>query len=131
MRILIDTHCWLWWLRSPERLGSASRALLEDRKNTVFVSAVLSWEIAIKHSIGRLEFPEDPETFLPPRILRDGFTPLPIGHSHALRTAVLPYHHRDPFDRLLVAQAQVEDLPIMTSDAAIQDYDVAVIDPTE
>ncbi|MFW5685409.1 MAG: type II toxin-antitoxin system VapC family toxin [Spirochaetota bacterium] len=127
MTILLDTHCWLWWLAAPEKLRAESLAALKDRANTVVVSSVVSWEIAIKHSIGRLQLPEPPDRFVPDRLARDGFTPLAVSHSHALRTAALPVLHKDPFDRLLIAQAQVENVPIMSANAVFSRYEVTVL----
>ncbi len=91
------------------------------------LSAASAWEIGIKHQLGRLELPGAPETVLPDLMLRSGVEALTINHAHALRAAALPAHHRDPFDRLLVAQAQMEGLPILTADAQIPVYEVQVI----
>lgn len=127
MTVLLDTHCWLWWLAEPEKLRAESRAILRDSANTVLVSSVVSWEITIKFSIGRLELPEPPQRFVPDRLSRDGFIALPVSHSHALGTSTLPDYHKDPFDRLLIAQAQVEGVPIMSADALFRQYDVSLI----
>lgn len=127
MTVLLDTHCWLWWLAEPEKLRAESLAILKDSANTVLVSSVVSWEIAIKYSIARLELPEPPDRFVPDRLSRDGFIALSVSHSHALRTATLPALHKDPFDRLLIAQAQVEDVPIMSADGVFTRYEVSLI----
>lgn len=127
MTLLIDTHCWLWWLSEPESLGQAALSLLRHAENTILLSPVSSWEIAIRHSIGRLPLPEKPEEFVSSRMERDGLISLPIHHSHTLKTADLPFHHNDPFDRLLIAQAIVEEIPIMTADSKFDLYDVEVI----
>ena len=127
MNVLLDTHCWIWWLISPERLASRSINLLKNGENTVFLSAASSWEIAIKYALGKLPLPEHPKSFVPARLARDGFTPLAISHAHALHVASLPVHHRDPFDRILIAQSQLEQMPIMTIDAVFERYDVEVI----
>jgi len=124
VRILLDTHVWLWFVVAPERIGPTSRALLEDRDHQLLLSAASSWEMAIKYRLGKLPLPSPPEEFIPPRLARDEITPLPVDHAHALRVATLPLHYRDPFDRLLVAQAQLEDLVIFTADEAITQYDV-------
>jgi PIN domain nuclease of toxin-antitoxin system len=88
---------------------------------------VSSWEIAIKFGVGKLRLPEQPDAYLP-RVMRTmGITPLPIEHRHALHVATLPKHHRDPFDRLLVAQAQIEQLPLMTANASLRAYDVEIV----
>jgi PIN domain nuclease of toxin-antitoxin system len=125
--ILLDTQCWLWWLVSPERLSPEALARLADAENTLLLSAASSWEIAIKHSLGKLPLPEPLEAFVSSRMARDGIAALPVQHVHALRVATLPLHHRDPFDRLLIAQAQVEGIPIMTADPVFHRYAVEVI----
>ncbi len=127
MKILLDTHCWLWWITTPEKLGRESQQLIMDGHNDIFLSAASSWEIAIKYALAKLPLPEDPEKFIPPRLVRDAIKPLPINHTHALHVASLPRHHRDPFDRLLISQAQMERLPIMTVDKQFKDYDVECI----
>src|SRR5215210_4290589 len=116
MRILLDTQCWLWMTLAPERFSAAARALVETRHNTLYLSAASAWEIAIKHALGKLRLPELPVAYVPARVTALGVQPLPIELQHALHVATLPAHHRDPFDRLLIAQAQLEDLPILTAD---------------
>ncbi len=123
MRLLLDTHVFLWLLAEPERLG-AQLALVEDPAVELLVSAASSWEIAIKHGLGRLPLPEPPERYVPDRIRAIGATPLAIEHGHALAVAALPALHGDPFDRLLVAQAKLLDLEILTADSAIARYPV-------
>ena len=127
MKILLDTHCWLWWLASPEKLSDEAVFLLRNGANTIYLSAASSWEIAIKYALSKLSLPKPPETFVPERLARDGIVSLAIEHAHALRVASIPAHHRDPFDRLLVAQAQLERLPIMTVDPIFERYDVEII----
>jgi PIN domain nuclease of toxin-antitoxin system len=127
MKILLDTHCWLWWMTEPDRLCTKARELIEERENTILLSAASSWEIAIKYAMGKLELPESPEVFVPKRIARDSLTSLPVEHVHALRVATLTPYHSDPFDRLLVAQAQIENLPILTVDRQFKPYDVELI----
>lgn len=127
MRILLDTHVWLWMLTEPARLGDAARALLEDAEHTLHLSAASTWEIAIKYALGRLPLPEPPAAFVTGRLARDGVLPLPIEHRHAAHVAELPPHHRDPFDRLLVAQARLEEMTLVTADRALQAYEVAVV----
>ena len=101
--------------------------MLEDPGNTLYLSAASVWEIVIKHAAGRLRLPAPPDAFIPSWMARDGFTGLAIEHAHVLQVANLPPHHRDPFDRILVAQAQVERLPVMTADAQFDAYPVSVI----
>lgn len=126
MRLLLDTHCWLWMQVTPERFGERAGALVRDLDNELLLSAASSWEIAIKYGLGRLVLPEAPERYVPDRLHSSGVTPLPVQHDHALRVSSLPQHHRDPFDRLLVAQAQAEALTLLTVDRVFDAYDVAV-----
>lgn len=127
MKYLLDTHCWLWWIVTPEKLSSRVQEMIKDGGNDIFLSAVSSWEIAIKYAIGKLPLPEAPDRFVPPRLARDAIVPLPIQHAHALHLASLPLYHRDPFDRLLISQAQMEHLPIVTVDKQFEPYDVELI----
>jgi PIN domain nuclease of toxin-antitoxin system len=124
--ILVDTHVFLWMQTSPARLLSA-RDLVDDSNTTVLLSAVSSWEIAIKWSLGRFPLPEPPDKYVPDRMQRSAVSPLPVLHTHALAVAQLPMHHRDPFDRLLVAQALTEQIALVTADPAIRAYDVPLI----
>lgn len=127
MRVLLDTHAFLWWNLDDPSLSAAARAVIEDGGNDIFVSAATAWEIAIKAERGRLELPVAPARFVPDRMALHGFDELPIGVSHALRAGELPQIHSDPFDRLLVAQSQLEDLPVVTADPAIGRYDIDVL----
>ncbi|MFY9821746.1 MAG: type II toxin-antitoxin system VapC family toxin [Thermoanaerobaculia bacterium] len=127
MRILLDTHCWLWMQAAPERLSPGSQALLLDPENQLFLSSVSSWEIAIKYSIGKLPLPLPPAEYVPSRMETSGTSALPILHAHALHVATLPLHHADPFDRLLIAQAQLEGLNILTADRKFGDYEVEIL----
>ena len=126
MKLLLDTQVWLWMLAEPERLSPAGRRLVEGMEHELFFSAASAWEIAIKHGLGKLTLPGTPADVVPERMHRTGVTPLPVLHRHALHVAALPAHHRDPFDRLLVAQAQLEQLTILTADRAFRRYDVRV-----
>jgi PIN domain nuclease of toxin-antitoxin system len=110
----------------PERLSREVRELLEDVGNDLLFSAASSWEIAIKHALGRLPLPSPPAQYVPERIESSGVIPLPIHHSHALEITRLPDLHRDPFDRILVAQARLEGVPILTADPQITHYDVEI-----
>ena len=127
MRVLLDTQAWLWMLMAPQRFPSEALDVVENTGNDLVLSAASAWEIGIKHGLGRLELPGAPEKVIPDLMLRSGVEPLTISHAHALRAGALPPHHRDPFDRLLVAQAQMEDLPILTSDALLGQYDITLI----
>lgn len=124
MKLLLDTHVFLWMQASPGRLSADALELVTDRRNVLLLSAASSWEIAVKYSIGKLPLPEAPLDYVPERMRRSGVQGLPVDHADALHIALLPPHHRDPFDRLLVAQAQRQRLPILTSDASFDAYDV-------
>jgi PIN domain nuclease of toxin-antitoxin system len=126
VKVLIDTHVWLWMLTDPARLGSA-RELLQDAEVELLLSAVSTWEIAVKYAIGRLPLPEPPSSYVPDRIRSTGVTTLPVSISHTLAVAELPHHHRDPFDRLLIVQARTLGVPIVTADAQLTVYDVEVV----
>jgi PIN domain nuclease of toxin-antitoxin system len=127
VKILLDTHVWLWWLTEPERLPVVIQEALEAVENPLYLSVATSWEIAIKYAVGKLPLPEPPSEFVQKRLLRDGLQTLHIEHRHALAVAELPMHHHDPFDRLLVAQARGESMVLATVDSKIKAYDVAVI----
>lgn len=123
MRLLVDSHVLLWHLSDDPRLGPKATAAIEAQDAEVLVSAGSLWEIAIEVGLSKLEAPED----LPERIEPLGFQLLQITADDAWRVRTLPHHHRDPFDRLLIAQAQAHSLPIVTGDPAFADYDVTVI----
>ncbi len=123
MRILLDTHCWLWMQISPERISAPVRAILVEPDNELYLSAASSWELAIKWSLGKLPLPTPPQEYVPQRMERQAIVTLPVQHRHALHIAGLPQHHRDPFDRLLIAQAQLEKLTLLTADRKFADYD--------
>ena len=127
MKLLLDTQCWLWMQGAPERFSESARASLEDPDNVLLLSPVSAWEIASKVTAGRLTLPLSPQEYVPSRMKSSGVDALPLQHSHALQVASLPAHHSDPFDRLLIAQAQVEDLPILTADRRFADYDVRLL----
>ncbi|SON60207.1 hypothetical protein MSIMFI_01701 [Mycobacterium simulans] len=126
-RYLVDTHVWLWIQSEPDRLRDETRAIVADVRNNVLFSAASAWEIAIKYRLGKLALPEAPASYVPDRMRRSGTAALPVEHAHVLRTAELPDHHRDPFDRVLVAQAQLLDLTVVTADDQLSAYDVAVV----
>lgn len=127
MTYLLDTHVWLWMLAAPERIRPDLLTQLADPGSQLLLSAASSWEIAIEHELGRLEPPEPPESYVPSRMQRSGVTGLAVQHAHALRVASLEPHHRDPFDRILIAQAQVEGVAIVTADQAFGAYDVQIV----
>jgi PIN domain nuclease of toxin-antitoxin system len=127
MRLLLDTSCWLWMTAAPERLSAATRTLLLDERTELYLSAASAWEMAIKYGLGKLQLPVPLEDYLPSRLAAFRTSPLAVEHAHALRVATLPAHHRDPFDRLLIAQAQIENLAILTSDRSFARYEVEIV----
>ena len=123
MNLLLDTHALLWWLNDDQTLSDAASEAISNPENTVFLSPVVVWEIRIEESIGKLDLPDDFAAVLDDQ--RFAELPITVAHTHAI--AGLPAIHRDPFDRMLVAQAKVEEMTIVTRDAAIADYGVKVV----
>ncbi|MER3410865.1 MAG: PIN domain nuclease [Thermoleophilia bacterium] len=124
MRLLLDTSTLLWWLDDDAKLGPSSRAAIADPDNEVFVSSASAWEISVKRASGKLDAPFDIASALE----RNYFIELPIEVAHVVAAGDLPQHHKDPFDRMLVAQAQLEDLALVTNDAEIAKYEVELLD---
>ena len=122
-RLLLDTHTFLWCLSDVEQLAEDARATIADPHNEVFVSAITGWEIAVKRAKGRLVAPDNLSALVEQR----GFTHLPLAFQHAEQAGRLPLHHRDPFDRFLIAQARAEGLILVTRDGHIRQYDVAIM----
>ena len=128
MRVLLDTHAFLWWITDDPRLSANARQIISNGTNELFLSAPSAWEIAIKAGLGRLRFKENNlERFIAGQLTLNTINSLSININHALRVNILDPHHRDPFDRLLVAQAQLEVLPILTSDPLFKLYSVTVL----
>ena len=127
MRLLLDTHAFLWWNAADPRLSRKASALLADPKNTLLLSVVSAWELVVKTQAGKLRLPEPPGVYVPTRLAHYGIGALPVTLTHALAAEALPLHHRDPFDRLLVAQAASEGLPILTIDPQMRKYAVKVL----
>jgi PIN domain nuclease of toxin-antitoxin system len=128
MSYLLDTQVFLWMQSTPDRIGARTRLLIDDAVTSLVLSAASSWEIAIKHSLGKLALPEPPDVYVPTRMSSSAVAALPIEHAHALGVAALEQHHRDPFDRILVAQAKLEGLTLITADPVFDQYPVDVID---
>ena len=127
MKYLLDTNIWLWSLWEPERIARRARDEISDLSHELFLSAATSWEIAIKVAAGKLKLPEPPATYVPRRMAEQGLHPLPVSHPHALAVFGLPIHHHDPFDRLLVAQARMEDMILVTADHVLRKYPVELL----
>ncbi len=128
MRLLLDTHVLLWWLGGSRKLGRTAAAAISAPTTAVWVSAASAWEIAIKVGLGRLDLGEPPDVCLPREIERSGFGVLPVDIVHALAVARLPPHHRDPFDRLLVAQTIALGLTLATGDDVFRAYAAPLLD---
>jgi PIN domain nuclease of toxin-antitoxin system len=127
VRALLDTHTFLWWNMDDPQLSPAARNFIIDGRNELYFSAACAWEIAIKAGRGKLLLPEPPEKYVAERLALHHIQALPIQLSHALRVFMLPELHRDPVDRLLVVQSQMEGLPILTADGNIRRYAVETI----
>ena len=127
MKYLLDTNVWLWSLWEPERIARKAREEIADMSQAVFLSAVTSWEVAIKAAAGKLKLPEPPNSYVPRRMADQGIRPLPISHPHALAVFGLPPHHRDPFDRMLVAQARIEEMILVTAERILEKYPVEIL----
>ena len=123
-RLLLDTHAFLWWLADDPALGPKARTLIADPSNPVFVSAATGWEIAIKKALGKLAAPDNLDAL----VESEGFSHLPVTFFHGEQAGALPARHKDPFDRMLIAQAQAEGLVIITRDEAIRSYGVRTFD---
>ena len=122
MRLLLDTHAALWWL-TGDRIGEDAARELQDETNQLVLSAVVVWEVAVKRSLGKLQSPPD----FAAQVLRAGAHALPVTIEHAAAVENLPWHHRDPFDRMLIAQASVERAAIVSRDEAFRPYGVRLV----
>lgn len=122
MRLLLDTHALLWWWTNDSRLSSVARSAIADEANEVFVSAASAWEVAIKNRLGKLqEAPQAAQRFME-LLQADGFTAMAVEFRHALYAGSYPHDHRDPFDRMLAAQSEMENLTLITCDAALASF---------
>lgn len=126
MRYLLDTHVWLWLQTDPDRLGQDFLHELTVA-DELMLSAASAWEIAIKYRLGKLPLPEPPATYVPSRLRTSGVSALPVQMPHVLAVAELPLHHRDPFDRVLVAQSQLLAVELVTADTQLQAYEVDLV----
>lgn len=124
MRLLLDTHAFLWWVDDAPQLSRRAREAIARAENECLVSLASCWEMAIKASLGKLDLPAPMERFIPEQLAINRFQRLDIDFRHVVRTAAMPFHHRDPFDRLLAAQALEEDLTLVTGDPVFRKYKV-------
>jgi PIN domain nuclease of toxin-antitoxin system len=127
MRAILDTHTILWWVTNNPQLSQVVRNMITDSSNTFYLSVASSWEIIIKFNTGKLPLPEPPIQFIQSCLSVNHFESMSIELSHVLQLNTLPNHHKDPFDRILIAQAQVENIPILTLDKLIVQYPVQTI----
>ena len=125
MRLLLDTHAFLWFTARDAKLSFRARRLIEDPANTLFLSVASLWEMAIKHSHGKLPLSEPFEPLMHRQLTQHGILMLNITITHTAAVATMSWHHRDPFDRLIIAQAQVEQMPIVSRDRVFDAYGVA------
>jgi PIN domain nuclease of toxin-antitoxin system len=123
VNLLLDTHALLWWLDNPALLSPPARAAIAATENLVYVSAAVAWEISIKHALGKLRCPDDLEE----QLKANHFRPLSVSIAHAMCAGGLPAHHTDPFDRMLVAQAQMERLTLVTRDKHLHPYAIDIL----
>jgi PIN domain nuclease of toxin-antitoxin system len=124
LKILLDTCAFLWLSSDSPKATARIRTAFEDRSNVIYLSASSAWEISIKHSLGQLDLPEQPDRYIPSRIEIYQLTLLDMTLTHAIRAGGLPIHHKDPFDRMIIAQAQIEGFAVATPDTAFDAYDV-------
>lgn len=124
MKFLLDSHAFLWWLAEDPQLSAGARQAVADPAATVFVSAATVWEISIKAALGRLDLGG---ADLVAEIAGNDFVELPVNARHSLAAAYLPRHHGDPFDRMLIAQAQIEGLTVVSRDAALRAYEIQIL----
>ena len=127
MKYLLDTAVWVWSLGDVERIHARPRQLIAEAREELYLSAASSWEISIKWALGKLRLPEPPVRLVPKALVAQRIRALPITHAHALAVSALPLHHSDPFDRLLIAQAQAEGMTILTADRHFQAYEVEIL----
>ena len=127
MKYLLDSVVWLWSISSPERINPRAREILENGKEEIYFSAASSWELTIKARTGKLKLPSPPGQCIPAFMAKQGLLGLSVTHLHSVKVYELPLHHNDPFDRLLIAQALVEEMVILTSDRDFKKYPVEVL----
>jgi PIN domain nuclease of toxin-antitoxin system len=127
VKLLLDTQCWLWWFAQPERLNEEAIAHIADENNELWLSVASIWEIGIKVAIGKLPLPDPLDSYISSRMAQLGMRSLEITASHALQAAALPLHHRDPFDRMLIAQAQIEEMTLVSADSMFNKYDISLL----
>jgi len=127
VKYLLDTIVWLWSVGPSKTIGTAGLEILASREEEIYLSAASSWEIAIKTRLGKFQLPEPPGRYVPKRLIDQDIRSLPINQDHSLKVYDLPLHHSDPFDRIIIAQAIVEDMVVLTSDRVFEKYPIDVV----
>ena len=127
MKALLDTHVFLWWCLEDARISAPAEKIIRTGANQLFLSAASVWEMVVKCQLGKLELPKSSDRFITEELAKNRIQTLPIEASHALRLTSLPLRHKDPFDRILIAQSLTEGMPVITGDSAFGKYDVDVI----
>jgi len=127
VKFLLDSGVWVWTIASPEKISPRAFEVFNDEKNEVYFSAVSSWELSIKAGNRKLQLPSPPDQCIPAFMAKQGLVPLAISHLHTVRVFDLPPYHRDPFDRLLIAQAMVEEMTILTNDQEFEKYPIDIV----
>ena len=126
MKFLLDTHVFLWWVIDSPLISEKVRELMSDGSSDLFWSSGSSWEIAIKYANGKLPLPDQPEIFISSELTNNRISSLPITNEHAFRAGNLPIYHRDPFDRILIAQSNLENMSLVSNDHIMTQYDVNI-----
>ncbi|MBT4266579.1 MAG: type II toxin-antitoxin system VapC family toxin [Deltaproteobacteria bacterium] len=127
MKFLLDTHVFLWWIMDSPQISENARKLMSERSSDLFWSSASSWEIAVKYANGKLPLPDEPEVFIMSELSSNRISSLSITDEHSFMAGMLPIHHRDPFDRMLIAQSNFENMPLITSDQIMSQYEVKTI----
>ena len=127
MRFLLDTHVFLWWIMDAPMISDRVRRIMTEGTSDLFWSSASSWEVSIKYAIGKLPLPDKPEVFIPMALVNNRITSLSITDEHSFQAGKLPIHHRDPFDRMLIAQSNFEKMPLISNDQTVSQYDAAII----
>ncbi len=127
MKYLLDTMVWLWSVSSVENIGADGHAILANEDAEIYLSVASTWEISIKARMGKFTLPEPPPRYIPKRLAEQSIQALTINQTHAQKVYELPLHHRDPFDRLIIAQALTEEMTVLTSDRGFEKYPIEII----
>ncbi|BAY74341.1 PilT domain-containing protein [Nostoc linckia NIES-25] len=127
MKLLLDTQCWLWWFTQPESLNEVAIAHIADETNELWLSVASVWEMGIKVAIGKLPLADPLDSYISSRMTLLAMRSLEITASHAIQAAKLPLHHRDPFDRMLIAQAQIEEMTLVSADSMFNQYNISLL----